>query len=294
MKFSTIATAAMLILMAAANHNNYNSDAFSPSPTTTRIRMQRTLSSRQTTTTTTTTTTRLDLLAAMESSTVITSLEGIMEGLGSLALLGSVGFGMAFSNLNDPTWSYEYKVGNDGHYVSGGNGSMTTATSADLALLEECPGSVMEKIEEEFATAATPVTGKDAAGVTKTEPTNAAAAAVVVATAVESVKAPSKEILQSTEVAKAEVQKVGVQEVKERMSTKVINTASSTSVNPSTSTPPAVADNQSSSSSMEVAEGNETKNGKKAIAKGVSLILAAGIVAVVRNVVKAYLGRGLL
>lgn len=152
------------------------------------------------------------------------------------------------------------------------------------------------QIEEEFATAATPVTGKDAEeGVTKTEPTDAAAAAVVVATAVESVKAPSMEILQSTEVAKAEVQKVGVQEVKERMSTKVINTASSTSVNPSTSTPPAAADNQSSlSSSMEVAEGNEAKNGKKAIAKGVSLILAAGIVAVVRNVVKAYLGRGLL
>ncbi len=135
------ATAAMLIL---ANHG----DAFSPSPTTTRIRMQRTLSSRQTTTatTSTTTTTRLDLLPAMESSTVVTSLEGIMEGLGSLALLGSVGFGMAFSNLNDPNWSYEYKVGNDGHYVSGGNGSMNTATTADLALLEECPGSLMEKV----------------------------------------------------------------------------------------------------------------------------------------------------
>jgi hypothetical protein len=130
------------------------------------------------------------------------------------------------------------------------------------------------------------------------EAAKADTAAVVVAAAVESVKAPSKEILQSTEVAKAEVKKVGVQEVKERMSTKVINTASSTSVNPSTLTPPAAADSQSSSSSssssMKVAERNEAKSGKKAIAKGVSLILAAGIVAVVRNVVKAYLGRGLL
>ena len=64
-----------------------------------------------------------------------------MEGLGSLALLGSVGFGLAFSNLNDPNWSYEYKVGNDGHYVGGS----ATAT-ADLALLEESPVSIMEKV----------------------------------------------------------------------------------------------------------------------------------------------------
>ena len=76
-----------------------------------------------------------------------------MEGLGSLALLGSVGFGMAFSNVNDPNWSYEYKVGNDGHYVSGGggggnrgSGSMTAGTATDLALLEESPLSVMEKV----------------------------------------------------------------------------------------------------------------------------------------------------
>ena len=135
---------------------------------------------------------------------------------------------------------------------------------------------------------------QDVVAVTKTEP--AKAAAVVVTAAVESVKAPSKEILQSTEVAKAEVQKVGVQEVKERMSTKVATASSSTSIKPSTSTPPPATDNQSSlsSSSMEVTERKETKDGTKAIAKGVSLIMAAGLVAVVRNVVKAYLGRGLL
>lgn len=75
-----------------------------------------------------------------------------MEGLGSLALLGSVGFGMAYSNLNDPNWSYEYKVGNDGHYVGGsGGGSADTATAAaaaaaDLALLEESPRSIIEKV----------------------------------------------------------------------------------------------------------------------------------------------------
>jgi hypothetical protein len=130
---------------------------------------------------------------------------------------------------------------------------------------------------------------KDVAVATKTAPEKAAAA--VVAAAVESVKAPSKEILQSTEVAKAEVQKVGVQEVKERMSTKV--TAASSPVTPSASTPPP-AESQSSSSSKEVAEIKETKNGKGAVAKGVGLIVAAGAVAVVRNFIKAYLGRGLL
>jgi len=40
----------------------------------------------------------------------------------------------------------------------------------------------------------------------------------------------------------------------------------------------------------------ETKKpgGKRRIVKGVTLIVAAGAVAVARNVVKAYLGRGML
>ena len=147
MKFSTTATAAMLVLAAA-----HTVDAFSLSPPNNNFFTQRTTvpSFRQitNTATTTTTTTRLDLLpeAAMESSTIITSLEGIIDGLGSLALLGSVGFGLAFSNLNDPNWSYEYKVGNDGHYVSGGSGG---GGGADVALLEESPGSIMEKVSVE-------------------------------------------------------------------------------------------------------------------------------------------------
>jgi hypothetical protein len=131
---------------------------------------------------------------------------------------------------------------------------------------------------------------KDVAVATVTEPEKASTA--VVAAAVESVKAPSKEILQSTEVAKAEVQKVGVQEVKERMSTKV--SAASSTVTASASTPPQAESNSSSSSSKEVAEIKETKNGKSAVAKGVGLIVVAGAVAVVRNFIKAYLGRGLL
>lgn len=153
MKFSTTATAAMLVLAAA-----HTADAFSLSqpPNNNFFTQQRTTvpSFRQITNTATTTTTRLDLLpeaaaAAMESSTIITSLEGIIDGLGSLALLGSVGFGLAFSNLNDPNWSYEYKVGNDGHYVSGGGSGGSGGGGADLALLEESPGSIMEKVSME-------------------------------------------------------------------------------------------------------------------------------------------------
>ena len=144
--------------------------------------------------------------------------------------------------------------------------------------------------EETAASAPVPVTVKDVTAVSKTAP--AKKAAVVMAAAVESVKAPSKEILQSTEVAKAEVQKVGVQEVKERMSTKVVTTTAAAA---SSSPPEAENNNQLSSSSKEVvAETKENKDGKKAIAKGVSLVVAAGAVAVVRNLVKAYLGRGLL
>ena len=56
------------------------------------------------------------------------------------------------------------------------------------------------------------------------------------------------------------------------------------------STPP-VEDKKEAST--EVAETKKT-GGKRRLAKGVTLILAAGAVALARNVVKAYLGRGML
>ena len=71
--------------------------------------------------------------SAVESSTVVTG--AVMETLGSLALLGSVGFGVAVSKQNNKDWSYEYKPGSG--YVEGGS---------DLALLEEDPVSVVEKV----------------------------------------------------------------------------------------------------------------------------------------------------
>ena len=92
---------------------------------------------------------------------------------------------------------------------------------------------------------------------------------------------PSKELLESTEKAKAVVQKKGVEETKEKMSSK------STPVE----TPPA-AEESKEETSTEVVETKSKMGGR--IKKGVTLIVAAGLVAVARNVVKAYLGRGML
>ena len=96
---------------------------------------------------------------------------------------------------------------------------------------------------------------------------------------------PSKELLASTEKAKAEVQKKGVQETKDKMSSKASPPAP----------PPAEEKKEVAevASSTEVAE-TKKPGGKRRIVKGVTLIVAAGAVAVARNVVKAYLGRGML
>ncbi len=105
--------------------------------------------------------------------------------------------------------------------------------------------------------------------------------------------APSEGILKSTEKAKEVVQKVGVKETKERMSSKGASSSSpSSSVGSSTpAKPPAAAEQKKT----EVAAISEKKDGRGGrVAKGITLIAAAGLVALVRNVVKAYLGRGLL
>jgi hypothetical protein len=101
---------------------------------------------------------------------------------------------------------------------------------------------------------------------------------------------PSKEILQSTEIAKVEVQKVGVAETKERMSTK-----SSLSSSPleEEETKQQLDNSPSSSSTDKVGVVGIPKRSRvKRSVKGLSLLLAAGVVALARNVVKAYLVRG--
>ena len=97
---------------------------------------------------------------------------------------------------------------------------------------------------------------------------------------------PSKELLESTEIAKAEVQKKGIQETKDKMSSK----SSATTKAVATKTPPV----EEKKESTEVAKTTKKPGGKRRIAKGVTLIVAAGAVALARNVVKAYLGRTIL
>ena len=99
-------------------------------------------SSRSTKTSTKTSTTRLDLLPVAsfaESSSLLTSSSAIVDTLGSLALIGSVGFGIAVGRENKD-WSYEYKVGNElsegGTLGDGGAGKAesptTTTTTAKV------------------------------------------------------------------------------------------------------------------------------------------------------------------
>ena len=99
---------------------------------------------------------------------------------------------------------------------------------------------------------------------------------------------PSDTVLKATEVAKSEVQKKGVQETKQKMSSK--------SASATTSTPPpaAAAETKTEEVKSKVTEVKKEKGTTRKLAKGATLIVAAGAVAVARNVVKAWLGRGML
>ncbi len=64
--------------------------------------------------------------------------EGLVSTVGSLALLGSVGFGV-FAGYKDDEWDYEYKPGNE-------EASKKYGAGADLALIEVSPEEVAEDI----------------------------------------------------------------------------------------------------------------------------------------------------
>ena len=87
-------------------------------------------------------------------------------------------------------------------------------------------------------------------------------------------------------MAKSQVQKVGVQETKEKMSSKTASAAAAA---------PAEPEEEPAKKSDAVTETKKEEKGtKRKLAKGVTLIVAAGAVAVARNLVKAWLGRGML
>lgn len=207
--------------------------------------------------------------------------------MGSLALLGSVGFGV-FSGMKDEDWDYEYKAGNDEaklkYSSSSGNGS---SMNADLALIEVSPEEVAEDMVKaiEITAAQKSFFGKgEATNEVKSTPPPAPAPKK----AEPVIPKTSDKVLKATEVARSEVTKKGVQETKEKMSSKS-SSSTTASVAAATSTPaPAAAE------SKEVKEVKKDKGTKRKLVKGVSLIVAAGAVAVARNVVKAWLGRGML
>ena len=126
MKFSTTVTAASLLLSTNAPSIAF---AFAPTQSYTTATTQRVQSSSS----------RLSLLPPVDpifevSSSIVTSSGGdLVEALGQLALLGSVGFGVAMGNINNPDWSYEYKVGNE-------------YSNSDLAMIGESDTSVLEKV----------------------------------------------------------------------------------------------------------------------------------------------------
>jgi len=94
----------------------------------------------------------------------------------------------------------------------------------------------------------------------------------------------NKKVIKDTEKAIAEVQKIGVQETKEKMNAKKTSSSSSSS-----------SSSEKEETFKELAERLYGKNKtKKAIAKGVTLVVAAGLVVVGKRLVQAWLGRGMI
>ena len=76
--------------------------------------------------------------STLESSTLLTSdlIDSLVNTVGSLALLGSVGFGV-FTGMKDEDWEYEYKAGNE-------EAKLKYGSNADLALIGVSQAEVAE------------------------------------------------------------------------------------------------------------------------------------------------------
>mmetsp|Transcript_19784 Transcript_19784/g.29271 ORF Transcript_19784/g.29271 Transcript_19784/m.29271 type:complete len:308 (-) Transcript_19784:281-1204(-) len=247
--------------------------------------------------------------STLESSTLLTSdlIDSLVNTVGSLALLGSVGFGV-FSGMKDEDWEYEYKAGNE-------EAKLKYGSNADLALIGMSEAEVAEDMvkgqvteaqksffgKEDEAEApqkttpppneATPAQksffGKVKAAATPAPKEPKPSVPVVTAQPAKASN-PSDTVLKATEVAKSEVQKKGVQETKQKMSSKSAAAAT-------TSTPPSpAAETKTEEVKSEVTEVKKEKGSKRKLAKAATLVVAAGAVAVARNVVKAWLGQGMM
>lgn len=71
--------------------------------------------------------------STLESSTLLTAdvVDAVSSGLGSLVLLGSIGYGV-MTGINNEDWDYEYKAGNE------------YGDDSDLAIIGVSPEEVAE------------------------------------------------------------------------------------------------------------------------------------------------------
>lgn len=68
-------------------------------------------------------------------------IEGLLTSIGSLALLGSVGFGV-YAGIRDDDFDYEYKPTNDEAAIKYSSAISTSSSDSDLALIEVSPADV--------------------------------------------------------------------------------------------------------------------------------------------------------
>lgn len=202
--------------------------------------------------------------SAVDTSSIVTA--DFAETLGQLALILPLGLGIAAAKGHD--YSYDY---------------FTDSTAPDLAMLEVSPAAVAEKAKEEPVSkvkAPEPqIIEEEVVVVAEPEPKPVPVVTAQPGTA----SIPSKDLLEKTEEAKSAVAKKGVADTKQKMESKSKPAAET----------PAPAPVVEKAASTEVAD-TKKPGRKRQIAKGLTLVIAAGTVALGRNVVKAWLGRGML
>jgi hypothetical protein len=222
--------------------------------------------------------TQLTLLP-IDSSSLLTSsdwVDGLISNLGALALIGSVGAGVYTSALAE--------MEKNGMGVFDGEG-----TSDDVGEVEERSAPVL--FEDVVAVVDSGATvSEEAVVVEEVEVVEEMGDVVGEVLAVQAAPAKaiptSETVLKATDKAIAEVKAKGVRETKEKLKPKEQQQSASA----------VVAEDAKETKKEEVAvESTKRSSGtKRKIAQGVALTVAAVGVAVARNVVKAWLGRGML
>ncbi|KAL3780101.1 hypothetical protein HJC23_005968 [Cyclotella cryptica] len=222
--------------------------------------------------------------SAFSSSSITTSnfIDSLVSSVGGLVLIAGVGAGVYSTALEEKHMELQKQL----------NEFFDKETADDFAVpVAEEPAKVVEfkeNVKESIESAEEAVAGK------VEEATEAVAEVVeevveemgditgeVLATLPPPVPVTSEKVLKETEKAIAEVKAKGVEETKEKMR------FNESALSPPTPSEPVAEPKK------EVAKTEKDAGTKKKVAQGVTLIVAAVGVAVARNVIKAWLGRGL-